>query len=81
MARWDDEYVKTKAKYGVGDKLFYIKEGFVYHDYVTAVYHNGFGQFYYTFSQEVESMQRLPLVTWYPEWLVYRTKAALIKSL
>lgn len=75
-----DDTIKIKAKYGIGDKLFYIVDGYVSSDIVTAVFKDKWGNIYYSFSTRGERSQ-LDLGSWHGEWQCFKTKAALLKSL
>lgn len=73
-----EEELKTESTFRVGEKVYYIRDGFVWEDHVRAVFKRRHGDISYHFDQYTDEFENLYVVD---ESMVFKTKAALIKSL
>lgn len=72
---------KAPAKYGVGDKLYYIEGSNVESSIVTMVWKDKWGEVYYGFRFDMGWDWQLDHKELVPQYRCFKTKAALIKSL
>lgn len=70
-----------KAKYRVGETVFYIKEGDVLENYVTGVHYGKWQDIWYCMGSKELDTAYLGVQDWLPEYRLFKTKAALLKAL
>lgn len=72
---------KKKARFRVGDTIFYIAGSYVEESIVTMVWKDQYGEIYYGCDFNMEWGYELKYDEMVPEFRAYKTKSELLKSL